>query len=195
MLTVVKKSNNRSKNGTIYWICKCECGTIKEILSTNLVRNLKSCGCKNGNTKHGLRKHKLYKVWLDMKARCTKSNRIEYKHYGGRGISVCDEWLNNPKLFIEWALNNGYEKELTIDRVDNNGNYEPSNCRFVNRSVQNSNKRYTNKFGINYISKNNKGFMVRKVIDGKRKYFGTFNTLEEAKNIVDNIEGENNGRI
>jgi hypothetical protein len=86
-------------------------------------------------------KHKLlYSVWSTMKMRCYNPKRDRYKNYGGRGIIVCDEWLHNPKAFIQWALNNGYKQDLQIDRIDNDGNYEPSNCRFVTQTVNMRNR-------------------------------------------------------
>ena len=97
--------------------------------------------------KHGYRArnntHPLYGVWGTMKTRCYNKNRKTYKYWGGKGIIVCKEWLNNPKAFIEWCLENGYKKGLQIDRENNDGNYEPSNCRFVTAIVNVQNKGAT----------------------------------------------------
>lgn len=90
---------------------------------------------------HGMSKNKFYQVWNGIKQRCYNQNNKQYKNYGGRGIKVCDEWVNNFELFYDWALNNGYEDGLQIDRIDVNGNYEPSNCRWVDRYVNNNNRR------------------------------------------------------
>ncbi|MBO7715855.1 MAG: hypothetical protein J6S85_19990 [Methanobrevibacter sp.] len=87
---------------------------------------------------HGQRHTKLYKVWEGMKRRCFNKNDHSYKHYGGKGIKVCKEWLHFPPFF-EWAKANGYKEGLTIDRIDSNGNYEPKNCRWVSHKVQNRN--------------------------------------------------------
>lgn len=84
---------------------------------------------------------KLQKTWSNIKNRCTNKNTHDYKYYGGRGITMCDEWLNKSKPFIEWSLLNGYKEGLTIDRIDNDGNYEPSNCRWVSRKVQSNNQK------------------------------------------------------
>ena len=94
---------------------------------------------------HGLSGHPLYKLWGHIKERCYNKNNTNYKNYGGRGIIVCDEWKDNFKLFYDWAINNNYNYNLTIDRIDGNGNYEPDNCRFVTTSIQNRNKKKTSK--------------------------------------------------
>ena len=91
--------------------------------------------------KHGLKKTRLYGIWLQIKNRCFNSNTGRYKDYGGRGITMCEEWRNNFQTFYDWSMSHGYSDELTIDRIDNNGNYEPSNCRWVTVKIQNRNAR------------------------------------------------------
>ncbi|APH24986.1 hypothetical protein CF088_14640 [Clostridium botulinum] len=98
---------------------------------------------------HGLRHHRLYGIYTNMKSRCYNSKTPKYKNYGGRGIKVCDEWLNNFKAFYDWAMSNGYEDNLTIDRVNNDCNYEPSNCRWITFYKQASNKTTTNLITFN----------------------------------------------
>lgn len=88
---------------------------------------------------HGMRNTQIYNVWCAMKRRCSSQKDKRYKNYGGKGIIVCDEWTNSFQSFYEWSMNNGYEKGLTIDRIDCNGNYEPSNCRWVTTKTQNRN--------------------------------------------------------
>lgn len=148
-LTVIKYCGS-NKRGRALWLCQCDCGNTKVILGNSLLSKLTlSCGCynkehsKNIHTKHNLSYSKLYKVWGGMKTRCYNPKFMYYSNYGGRGITICDEWLNNFKTFYEWAINNGYKEGLTIDRINNDGIYEPSNCRWITRAEQNRNQRKT----------------------------------------------------
>lgn len=125
------------------WFCQCDCGGSKIVSLGNLTSGTtKSCGCIRGIkvVRHGLSRHPLYSVWNDMKQRCLNKRYKNYKGYGGRGIKVCDEWIG-VQGFHDWAIANGYEKGLSIDRIDVNGNYEPSNCRWVDSATQGNNRR------------------------------------------------------
>mgnify|MGYP000827348165 FL=1 len=146
-LTVVKRVENSSR-GKSQFLCKCDCGREKIIPRNAFMSGgVKSCGCllseksKIRATKHGLRFTRLYRIWCDMKSRCNAKTGKAYQLYVLRGISVCDEWKNNFQAFYNWAMSNGYSDELTIDRINNDGNYEPTNCRWATYSEQNKNKR------------------------------------------------------
>lgn len=150
---VVSESGNKSQ----MWRCVCDCGNETIVRHSNLTRGTTtSCGCyhreKFGdiNRTHNLsHKSHLYSVWKNIKDRCYREKCKSYKNYGGRGIKVCDEWKNDYKKFYEWAMANGYEEKqtaggvniLSIDRINNDGNYEPQNCRWVTADIQAKNKR------------------------------------------------------
>lgn len=142
-----------TKNTLAYWQCICECGNITFVRAGDLVSgNTKSCGCakKNSHTKHGLINSRIYHIWAGIKRRCYNTKNPSYKYYGMRGIQMDNIWKNNFLSFYNWALNNGYKENLTIDRIDSNGNYEPSNCRWATREEQSCNTRRNR-----YITYNN----------------------------------------
>lgn len=131
----------------VLWECRCLlCNRVFSVPTGHLTSgHTTSCGCHRikHNDSHG--RHKLYSVWFDIKRRCNYPDNKSYKYYGARGIKMCPEWENDYSAFKKWALENGYEEGLTIDRKDNDKGYSPDNCRWVTRADNNRNKRKKNK--------------------------------------------------
>lgn len=126
----------------------CECGNISEGELYHIRQgHIKSCGCLNSELrfkrryKHGLSKHRLMVIWGNMYDRCLNERNSDYPGYGGRGIEICNEWANNFKAFYDWAVINGYSSKLQIDRINNDGNYDPNNCRWVTPKQNARNRR------------------------------------------------------
>lgn len=146
LLTILSESDIKINNRATAK-CICDCGNVFNVSLNNLrIGNTNSCGCirlkKPNNLTHNLRKHPIYSVWANVKQRCFNEKFIKYSDYGGRGIGIDENWKNDFKSFYNWCLQNGYKKGLEIDRIDNNGNYEPSNCRFSSRSENMNNTRH-----------------------------------------------------
>jgi hypothetical protein len=134
------ESHGSNSNGKSIAKYRCICGKEK-ILMVASVKALQTTTCGCGRRRHNLSKHALYMVWYDMNMRCYDEDCKSYSDYGGRGISVCTEWQKSVLSFHEWAIANGYEKGLKLDRKENDGNYSPENCRFVTIEVNNRNTR------------------------------------------------------
>ena len=157
-----KKIRNDKKSSRCYWLCQCDCGNTSIVL-TDLLKSghTQSCGCiakekrLKALTKHNLSNTRLYNIWCGIKSRCYNKNFIEYKNYGGRGITICNEWKNDFQNFYDWSMTNGYTDDLSIDRIDVNGNYEASNCRWVTQKQQCRNMRKSH-----YLTYNNETLTV-----------------------------------
>lgn len=160
-LTVIGVEDNGKRK--TYYACQCDCGNVKVIRADALVGGCTvSCGCKKkeqdrvnltANHSHKMSGTRIYWVWVDMKNRCYNCMSTIYDRYGGRGILVCEEWKNDFKAFYDWAISNGYDEKLTIDRIDVNGNYEPSNCRWSTMKEQANNRTTNVKIRIGNVTK------------------------------------------
>ena len=154
-LTIISPTNKRS-GGNIIYKCICDCGKECYVSSGNLGKSTNSCGClvEVNKIKHNKSRTKLYDVWTNMKQRCNNPKNPRYKNYGGRGIAVCDEWRDSFSAFANWAMANGYEEGLTIERIDVDDGYKPSNCTWITKSEQVQNRRMNYKIEYNGEVKN-----------------------------------------
>lgn len=188
LLEIVGSNKHKKRIGKY----RCFCGKTFETLLASVKNKLtQSCGCyssfnsKNNHLlKHGESSSRLSNIRSKIRQRCTNPNCEDFYNYGGRGITVCEEWRNDFTKFRDWALANGYSDELEIDRIDVNGNYEPSNCRWVNESIQRTNQRINrvkkSALPIGVSIKNNGRYQSSIGVKYKRICLGTFDTIEEA---------------
>lgn len=190
-LSVISYAGKNKSNGSM-WLCHCGCGNDTVVSSDCLRRQVTvSCGCIRNKlsseraTTHGMSKTKLYHTWKNMKKRCENPNATRYERYGGRGIKVCEEWRNDFMEFYAWAMANGYQEGLTIDRKDNDKGYYPDNCRWETSIIQNQNKgiQSSNKSGIKGVSMQKRtGKWIAQIgVDNKIIYLGIFEDIEKAK--------------
>lgn len=152
-LVVIEKcpvAHTKSGNTVFKWKCQCDCGNVVNAVHSNLVKGAtNSCGCYQKElaaerfSKHGKRNTRLYAIYYNMKSRCYNKNNKRYGSYGGNGIEICEEWLEDFMNFYNWSMSHGYRDDLSIDRIDVNGNYCPENCRWSDQEQQSNNQRKT----------------------------------------------------
>ena len=200
MMFLTKDSNYKARFG----LYKCGfCGTdFKANTNSIKSKNTKSCGCyskqltKERNTKHNLSYTRIYRIWKNIKTRILNPKKERYINYGGRGITICEEWKNDFISFYNWAMENGYSDELSIDRIDNDGNYCPENCRWTTRTIQNRNqrKRRDNTSGYKGVSYNKRrgDYIAQIKVNHKKIYLGYFQTAVEGAIAYNNYIIENN---
>ena len=155
----VNRYVGNDKHGNALWECTCDCGTVKNVLGSTLRKGtVISCGCyhkedlKKRLTTHNLTHTRIRGIWNCMKQRCYNKNHQAYKYYGGKGVTICDEWKNNFLPFYQWSMAHGYDDTLTIDRIDTTKGYDPTNCRWVSRKVQMNNRLCCHYYEINGVS-------------------------------------------
>ena len=189
----------RSSNGKPRrrFICRCDCGNITHVVMCELISGkTKSCGCLsrdniiNRSYRHGLSDDPLYCIWIRMKERCYSPSCRDFKYYGGRGIKICQEWLDDPKAFFDWALSHGWRKGLYTDRIDVYGDYTYENVRFVDSGLSARNKRLLqskNTSGYRGIAyhKKDRNWAANIQCDKKPMYLGSFPTAIEAARAYD----------
>ena len=169
---LVAKRDTGEKQGTNHiWECDCDCGNTCYVNTGRLGITTNSCGCLkiDSHRTHNMSKTRLYNIWTLMKGRCFNEKSSGYKNYGARGITVCDEWLKFEN-FYEWAMNNGYREDLTIERKNNDGNYEPSNCKWADLRTQANNRRNWGEVEYYGIVKDNTGYRAQVTVNGKKIY-------------------------
>lgn len=148
-LLVISELQDRDKDGRIVYHCQCDCGKFHDVTGKLLRQGkVKSCGCLH-TTLNKLSKHRLYSIMHGIKQRCYNKKHHEFYNYGGRGITICDEWRNDFMKFYNWAMDNNYRDDLTIDRIDSDKGYLPDNCRWVDRKAQQQNRRSNRFYTIN----------------------------------------------
>jgi len=171
-----------------------ECGATRYLTrSVPFGRRCRACGrFHQGRKTHGLtsegQNKGLYRAWDNMRRRCTNPSHPQHPYYGGRGIRICEAWRTDPVAFVAWAASAGWEKGLQLDRIDNDGNYEPSNCRWTTRAVQSRNTRRLfahNKTGYRGVSQRGNRWRAHIVVDNRQRYLGQFKSPKQAAHAYD----------
>lgn len=197
---IVKRFSHKTKYRDKYWICECSCGNSgeREVKQNHLKSGKsKSCGCLNkGNTQHGMCYTPEYNSWQGTKDRCYNPNNPSYEYYGARGIIVCERWLNSfENFYADMGSRPEPKFDYSLERVDNDGNYEPNNCKWATLAEQNNNQRAYGKVAFYGVTKssNGKRFKSEIRINSRKKYLGTFDTALQAATAYDDAYEEFKG--
>ena len=200
MMYATKDSKYKHRFGL--YICGFCGNEFKTVIANVKRKHTNSCGCYNkikvseSTKKHGLFRTRLYNIWNNMKMRVNNPQHTHYQSYGGRGITICDEWKNDFMSFHDWAMSNGYSDELSIDRIDNDGNYEPNNCRWTNQVIQSRNQRIrrNNTSGYRGVSfkKDKSKYKAYLTVEGKQIHIGYYTNIIEGAIAYNNYIIENN---
>lgn len=193
MITVLERSENEI-DGTARWKCVCDCGKIFTTRGTRLrAGKAMSCGCYGASIlsrktkKHGMSNTRIYHTWNSMLERCYKEDGKSYKFYGAKGVEVCDQWKDFLS-FYDWAVNNGYKEDLTIERIDCTGNYEPDNCKFISKKEQarntRSNIRITTSDGYMTAAEVSRMLNVCPSTIEKFYHLGLIQTIDDAIRVI-----------
>lgn len=201
-ITEIRKPSEKAKFKEKYGlfecpVCKKEYETIIKSVKYGKSTKCKNCSATIKKTTHGLRNHRLYRIWANIKQRTTNDNYLETKYYKEKGITVCSEWLNDFKSFYNWAMNNGYSDNLTIDRIDGNKGYYPYNCRWTTKDIQSQNTkkiRTNNTSGFRGVCYRNDILKFRTYItvNKKRIHLGNFDTAQDGAKAYDDYVISNN---
>jgi hypothetical protein len=194
--------NINSKKKYHFAIYKCYCGNTFRCQTSHFNSgHTTSCGCYQVKVttdrcfKHGMSNTKIFYVWANMITKCYNKKYKQYKDYGGRGIKMCNEWLHDSTAFINWAMSHGYKEGLQINRINNDGNYEPSNCKFSDRPEQTQNTRLlmvTNTSGYRGVSRKHNKWVVQIGWNRKKYKLGSFDVLEKAAQVYNDFVVKNN---
>lgn len=186
---VIKILPYKNKHNQHLALCECECGTIREIELKRLGSGkATNCGCLrkisniNRCTTHNKTHTRIYRIYANIKTRCFNKNHHSYKYYGEKGITICSEWNNDFNAFYDWAIKSGYSEKLSIDRIDCNKGYTPTNCRWANANTQAANigLKSNNKTGYAGVFKQGETYIANISYQRKRIHLGSFRNIEDA---------------
>ena len=178
--------NGKDNHGNTIWRCLCDCGNECDKVGYRIGKYIKNCGKHkrvSHNRTHNMTNTRIYNIWCLIKKRCDNSKNPNYLNYGGRGITYCKEW-NHFESFYEWAINNGYNDNLSIDRINVNGNYCPENCRWTTWNVQVNNRRNFGKYPYYGLVRFGKEYQVQLTHNGEKVIIGRTVNINDVEKLL-----------